>query len=298
MAGTNLLHRLGLHCRSANDSPSPLEAEMTRAYVTAGRVAELERSLSNRELAIVATLDRVRLATSEQLLRLHGGSGTRRSVIRGMQRTLTRLLSLRVVARLDRTVGGVRAGSSGHVYALDAAGQRIASGSGPAGGRRLRRPWTPGVVFVAHQLAVTELYVLLREAEGAGPFELLDFWAEPLCWRTFTGLGGARVVLKPDAFVRVGLGEVEDLYFLEVDRATHSLPAIERKSAIYRRYFQTGREQERWNVFPKVLFLVPTEARKEALVDTLGRQPAADWGLFQVAHQDDALDLIAREEAS
>lgn len=271
---------------------------MTRAYVTAGRVAELERSLSERELAIVATLDRVRLATGEHLLRLHGSSGTRRSAIRGMQRTLVRLLSLRVVARLDRTVGGVRAGSSGHVYALDAAGQRIASGCGPAGGRKLRRPWTPGAAFVAHQLAVTEVYVSLREAERAGTFDLLDFWAEPLCWRTFTGLGGARTVLKPDAFVRVGLAKIEDLYFLEVDRATQSLPAIERKAAAYRRYFQTGREQERWGVFPKVLFLVPTEARKEALVDTLGRQPAADWDLFQVAIQEQALDVLTPKETS
>lgn len=270
---------------------------MTRRYVTAGRVAELEGSLSDREMAIVATLDRVRIATGDHLLRLHGAGGSRRSVIRGMQRTLTRLVGLRVLSRLDRTVGGVRAGSSGHVYALDAAGQRIASGAGPAGGRRLRRPWTPGAAFVAHQLAVTDLYVRLRGERG-GSLDLLDFWAEPLCWRTFTGLGGARIVLKPDAFVRVGLGKVEDLYFLEVDRATHSMPAIERKATIYRRYFQTGREQERWGVFPKVLFLVPTDARKEALVDTLGRQPAADWDLFQVALQDYALDVLTHEEAS
>jgi len=269
---------------------------MNRARVTAGRVVALERSLSHRDLAIVATLDRVRLATGAQLLRLHGGDGPRRSVIRGMQRTLTRLIALRVLARLNRTVGGVRAGSSGHVYALDTAGQRIASGCGPAGGRRLRRPWTPGAAFVAHQLAVTELYVELREAEPTTRLDLLDFWAEPLCWRTFIGLGGARTVLKPDAFVRVGLGGVEDLYFVEVDRATQSLPAIGRKATVYRRYFQTGREQERWGVFPKVLFLVPSEARREALVDLLGRQPAADWDLFQVACQSDALELISHEE--
>jgi len=261
-----------------------------RAYVTSARVAQLEAHLSERDLAIVTTLDRVRLATGAQLQRLHFTDGTTASQLRRSEMALSRLVGRRVLARLDRRVGGVRSGSAGYVYALDAAGQRLASVCGPAGGRRLRRPWTPGAAFVDHALAVTELYVGLREAERAGSLELVAFDAEPLCWRTFTGLGGARVVLKPDAFVRIGLGEFEDCYFVEVDRATHSAPAIARKLTVYRRYFQTGREQARCGVFPKVLLLVPTEKRRAALVEVAAAQPATTWPLFQIARHDEALE--------
>ena len=118
---------------------------------------------------------------------------------------------------------------------------------------------------------------------------MLDFDAEPASWRTFTGLGGARTVLKPDAFVRLGLGEFEDAYFIEVDRATHSGPSVARKLAVYRRYWQTGREQNRWGgVFPEVLILVPSEARQAALVEVAAAQPAESWPLFHVARYDDA----------
>lgn len=242
-------------------------------YVTEARLAQLGRRLGERELAVVSTLDRVRLATTRQVQQLHFIGGSKRTNLRRTQAVLARLVALRVVARLDRVVGGVRAGSSGYVYSLDVAGQRLASACGPAGGRRLRKPWTPGGAFVGHQLAVTELYVQLREVERKRPLALLTFDAEPLAWRTFTGIGGARAVLKPDAFVRVGLGDYEDAYFVEVDRATQSTTAIARKLGAYRRYFATGREQERLGgVFPQVLFLVPSDQRREVLEDLLTRQ--------------------------
>jgi hypothetical protein len=271
---------------------------MSRAgYVTEARLVQLQRQLGKRDRAVVDTLDRVRLATARHIQRLHVGDGTQSANVRRTQALLARLAELRLVLRLDRQVGGVRAGSAGHVYALDVAGQRLASACGPAGGRRLRRPWTPGSAFVAHQLAVTELYVGLREAERSGALELLAFDAEPLCWRAFTGIGGARAMLKPDAFVRVGLGEYEDAYFVEVDRATQSGPAIARKLAVYRRYFATGREQERFRVFPQVLFLVPAEARRGVLAELLGRQTSEVRELAAVALFADAVAVLAGEDA-
>jgi hypothetical protein len=264
-----------------------------RARVTEAYVADLAQELTRREVALVHDLDRLRVASTKQLERLHFTADSPRSNTRQTQRTLARLTELRVVVRLGRRVGGVRAGSRGSVYALDVAGQRLASACGPAGGARIRRPWTPGRAFIAHQLAVTELYVRLIEATGQGQLDVLDFDSEPACWRAFTGLGGARTVLKPDAFVRVGLGEFEDAYFVEVDRATHSGPSVARKLTLYRRYWQTGREQSRWDgVFPKVLILVPSEARKTALVEVAGEQPAESWPLFQIAPYDDALAVF------
>lgn len=260
-----------------------------RARITEARVAQLQELLAPRDLAVVETLDNVRLAAATQLERLHFTDGTELANARQCRRALARLTSLRVLSRLHRPIGGVRAGSAGYVYTLDVAGQRLASASGPAGGIRIRRPWTPSTPFVRHTLAVTELYVRLREAESAEPLEVLDFWAEPLCWRRFTGIGGARVVLKPDAFVRLGVGQYEQASFVEVDRATQSGPTIARKLTVYRRYWQTGREQERFGVFPKVVFLVPSEARKEALVEVCAAQPSEAWPLFQVARFEGAL---------
>lgn len=256
---------------------------MKSCRITAGRVAELEQQLSPRERAVIDTLDRVRLATTAQLQRLHVTDGSRASNMRRTQATLTRLIEVRALARLNRRVGGVRSGSAGFVYALDVAGQRLASVCGPAGGRRTRRPWTPGAAFVAHAVAVTELYVQLRESERAGSWELLDFDAEPLCWRTFASIGGGRTVLKPDAYFRLAVGHFEDSYFLELDRATQSGPAIARKLRTYQRFHDTGHEQERRGVFPRVLFLVPSEARKTALVDLAANQPPESWPLFAVA---------------
>lgn len=263
-----------------------------RTRITEARVVRLQELLAPRDLALIETLDNVRLATAAQLERLHFSEGTPLANARQCRRSLARLTNLRVLSRLDRSIGGVRAGSTGYLYALDVAGQRLASASGPAGGIRVRRPWTPSTPFVRHALAVTDLYVRLREAERANSLELLDFWAEPLCWRRFTGIGGGRVMLKPDAFVRLGLGEYEHASFVEVDRATQSGPTIARKLAVYRRYWQTGREQDRFGVFPKVVILVPSEARKDALVDVCAAQPAEAWPLFQVAHYEDALAAL------
>jgi hypothetical protein len=154
------------------------------------------------------------------------------------------------------------------------------------------------VPFLAHHLAVSELYVLLTEAGRDGHLDVLDFDTEPACWRSFSGLGGGRTVLKPDAFVRLGLGAFEDAYFVEVDRATHSVPSVGRKLTLYRRYWQTGREQNRRDgVFPKVLVIVPSESRKAALVEAAGQQPPDSWPLFQVTRYDQALRVFTGESS-
>lgn len=235
------------------------------------KLAQIERRLSAADRLVIDVLDRLRVATTEQLYRLLVTSEP--VTLRRTQARLAKLRSLGVLARLERNVGGVRSGSTGQVYSLDTAGQRLASGSGPAGGRRLRRPWTPGLSFLRHQLAVSELFVRLREAERDDRLTILDFDAEPLCWRSFAGIGGARSMLKPDTFLRLGVGAYQDTYFIEVDQATQSLPAIARKLVVYRRFYATGRDQERYGAFPQVLFLVPTEDRHAALANLIARQP-------------------------
>lgn len=270
---------------------------MNRARAIAQRLATVEGQLGARDQLVIDTLDRVRLATTVQLHRLLL-VGPEPSTLRRTQALLARLVRLGVVTRLERRVGGVRSGSAGQVYALDALGQRLTpSGCGPAGGRRTRKPWTPSLLFVSHTLSAAELYVRLREAEHAGALSLLDFDAEPLSWRAFAGLGGARTILKPDAFVRGGLGEFEDRYFIEVDQATESLPALARKLTVYRRYYATGREQGRTGAFPAVLFLVPHEDRRAAVAALIAKQSAEVQRFAAVALASETPHLFIRGAA-
>lgn len=265
---------------------------MSRARVTNAYVERLAAELPERDLALVETLDRFRVATAAQLRRLHFTDGTEAANARQVWRRLRALRDHRVVTVLERRVGGGRGGSTQAVFALDVAGQKLASACGPAGGRRLRRPWTPGNQFLAHSVAVTELYVLLNERVRADGGEVLGFEAEPHCWRRFTGVGGATAWLKPDAFVRFGAGKYEHLSFVEVDRATASVPTVARKLGVYRRYWQTGRDQERFGAFGRVLLLAPNAARRDDLAEAVKRQPTDAQPLYRVALYEDAADLL------
>jgi hypothetical protein len=268
---------------------------MSRQRVTNAYVERLAVELPERDLALVETLDRFRVATASQLRRLHFTSGTEAANARQVWRRLRTLTGLGVVTVLERRVGGGRGGSTEAVFALDVAGQKLGAACGPAGGRRLRRPWTPGNQFLAHAVAVTELYVVLCERARPDGGEVLAFDAEPLCWRRFTGSGGAAVWLKPDAFARFGAGEYEHLSFVEVDRATASAPTVARKLDVYRRYWQTGREQERFGAFGRVLLLAPHDKRRAVLAEAVKRQPTDAQRLFRAGLHEDAADLLTGE---
>jgi len=258
------------------DSPIRSENELVkRDYIDSIRLSHLAGDLTDRELEILRTLERIRLASGRQLERLHFRPDTDRN----RRRVLQSLSDRRLIARLDRTVGGKRSGSAGYVYVLDIAGRRLLS---RLEGRTVRRPSTPGAPFVRHILAVSELYVQLIEAERRGETELLDFQAEPAAWRRYPGRGGGSALCKPDAYLRLGSGEYEDSWFVEVDRGTENTSTLTAKLDTYRAYWSSGQEQARRGVFPRVLWLVPHDRRHQVVVDTCGRQPADSWTLHLV----------------
>jgi hypothetical protein len=261
---------------------------MRGRYVTERVLANVERRLSGRDRAIVDTLDSLRVATTRQLRTLHFTDLTQASSARQAPKALARLARLGLLTSLPRQVGGTRAGSASTIWALDRSGQRLASAAGPAGGIRPRRPWVPSLPFVAHRLAVSQLFVDLTVATRAGGGELLGFEAEPLSWRRYAAPHGGWSYVKPDATVRLAVGEYERGYFIEVDRATEARLTIVRKCTAYRRYWETGRAQDRYGYFPQVAFVVPTDARKELVVDVLAQQPEEAWPLFRVVLADEA----------
>jgi hypothetical protein len=142
-------------------------------------------------------------------------------------------------------------------------------------------------------LSVAELHTQLAEGDRAGRFELLELTAEPSCWRNFDGVGGQRSTLKPDSYVRLGLGAFEYSYFLEVDRGTEGSRALERQLQLYVAYHASGIEQTERQVFPRVLWLTPNDRRTAAIIDSTARLPAEHWELFQVVRFSDGVAIMA-----
>jgi hypothetical protein len=205
---------------------------------------------------------------------------------------LTGLVQRRVIARLGRSIGGQRAGSEGWTYAPDVAGKRLLNPDQ----RRQWQPWTPDSHHLRHALAVSELYVQLKELERLGTIELERFDTEPTCWRFFHGPGGAPLVLKPDAFVATATADYLDSWFIEIDRSTEPMTVIAAKVKTYCRYWQSGREQMTEGVFPTVLFAVPDTTRRTQLLDTLSQLPPEHSQLFQVATADTVVRAMATGE--
>lgn len=252
-----------------NGSLTP-NTSFTRAMrpATAAYVATLPARLSDRDRTVLRDLGRVRVLTGRQLERLHFYDLAAPNQDRARRRVLNRLISLSVITTLDRSIGGVRAGSAGLVYTLDAAGQKLLRLLNGEGQEPVRRPWTPGTLFLKHTLAVSELYVRLREAERTDLLELVTFRTEPACWQRTASLG----TLKPDGYVLIATGDIEDAWWLEVDRGTESPGTLRRKLNLYLLAAQggvTGPDE----VLPRVLVTVPSERRLNivrSITDSLG----------------------------
>ncbi len=262
--------------------------------VSVPRLVAVADAMPLRERRIVETVARLSLVNGGQLVDLLFYSfSSSSSQTRIARRILARLVEQRVLDRLERRQGGTGGGSSSWVYALGPAGRRMLAYWAGEGLPRSRSSYEPGVAWTAHTLAVTDLYVRLRAAERAGRVELLAFDAEPGCWRRYTRLGGAAGMLKPDAYIRLGIGtEWEDSFFAEVDLGTEHRGQLTRQHHAYGEYFRSGVEQTNTGVFPSVLWLVPDARRVALLQDIQRRLPEQTRRLFTVISSAQALDVL------
>jgi hypothetical protein len=267
---------------------------MTRRNVTAGILAELESALTGRDVEVLKHVSSLRFVSGNQLTRLcFADLGDAATCARACRRALLRLMRVGVVVRLARPIGGARAGSAGFVYRLGPAGLRLAVRRRLQPERRWRRSFEPGLLFLRHALAVAELHTVLVESDRSRSIELLELSAEPSCWRRYDGLGGQRLTLKPDSYARLGAGDYEDSYFIEVDRGTEGSRAIERQLDQYVAYFASCLEQAEFGVFPKVLWLAPDTRRTAVIASSLFGLPHGTRELFAVARVDKALDAMS-----
>lgn len=284
-SGGSYLARRGLS-RNSQGNLSSWSSPTTRSagYVGAARVDYLREALSEREWAVVRDVARLRLATGTQLERLRFAdlADTSRPVVR--RRVLGRLVEARVLATLERRIGGVRAGSSGLIYALNAAGKRLMAIEG-----RPARPGIPGERHVRHVLAIGQLYVDLVELDRAGQFVLEQFAAEPASWWS-DGQGGR---LKPDAYVLVASDEHRDHWWVEVDLATEHLPTLKRKLMTYLDFYNRG-QLGPGGIMSWVLVTVPDAKRCSDVVRMIHQLPPQAAELFTVAIHNDAADAIMR----
>lgn len=247
------------------------------------RLAAVAQRLSERDRAIIKDVVRLHFVTAGQLARLHFATIPRAVTrVRRVQRTLQRLVDHGLLVRCERRVGGVRAGSASFTYGPGAEGIRLASYLEGRGIPRARTVHEPGMSFVDHSVACGELYVRLVEAERSGSAELVEHQAEPDCWRSFLGPIGARLSLRPDAFVALGVGELEQRSFVEIDRGTEGSSALRRKLSGYLDYWRSGAEQQAHEVFPRVVWQVGSDKRAELLQALIDELPASAQPLFAV----------------
>lgn len=258
--------------------------------------AALLAGLTDRDLAILESLEQYRILSSSLLRRLHFEQ-THANVSaagRSTNRTMNRLERHGLVARLGQRVGGVRAGSSSLLWQLDGRGENLLRAR--SGRKQRRRFIEPSGVFVEHTLAIAEVATRLVEADRDELLELLLVQSEPSCWRHFLTRTGVTEWLKPDLYVVTAHGDFEDHAFIEVDLGTEHRPVLVRKAKAFQRYRSTGRHQEEHGVFPAVLWIAPDAARQQAIQAALRSDSALDPTLFRVLTMPDIPEAFGGSE--
>ena len=198
----------------------------TPSYISAKALDKLRERLSERDLQIIRQVGELRLMSARQIQAIHFPDAeheNRLAATRARQRVIERLGRERLLTPLERGIGGVRAGSAGLVLALGPIGRRVLSSGGPR-----QRAYEPTLRFVDHTIAISQLVVDATIASRDGLMDILELQPEPRCWRHLAGFGGRRL-LRPDAYLALGVGGYELRWFVEMDRATESLPVVLRQ---------------------------------------------------------------------
>jgi hypothetical protein len=258
--------------------------------ISATRLETISSRLAEADWQVLNFVSECRLATGKQLVRRFWQTSDRNTTAaRTGRRMLKRLADWRILDPLPtRAVGGLHGGSDTLIYGVGVAGVKLLARRGLI----QKRLGTPGERHIKHTLACTELVVALFESDRESELECIEAQSEPACWRAFIGAGGARVMLKPDLFVRVGAGSVtEDRWLIECDLSTESSATIRAKALRHLAYYRSASEP----VHPRVLWAVPDARRAEQISDVLTRLPQEAERLFRVCLLDEVVSFLAAE---
>ena len=159
--------------------------------------------LTNLETNLLEFLDKARYATSRQLASLFFSSSSNPATqLRRANFTLMKLTNQGLLHRLNRRIGGVRAGSGSFVYGITLKGLKLLKQTNEAVILRYQNIYEPSLGHLEHTLAVTQLYleaVQLDRHHSEICLERFDF--EPKSWRGYSTIAGTGSTLKPDAYL-------------------------------------------------------------------------------------------------
>ena len=244
-----------------------------------------------RLLALVATH---RFATTTQLARLTAPEyASPGSALRQTQRHLASLAQQRLLTSLERRVGGWQGGSAVTVWAATTRGHRlVAADEGEEEVPRRQRPREVSTTFLDHLLAITEVRTSIEEAVRQEADTEATVALEPDCWRTALSPSGQVQVLRPDLAVTITSPAYEDRYLVEVDRATENPGRVIATCWRYQEHQATSVQASDGDVFPLVVWLVPTDRRRHRLERAIAHSTGLLRDLFRVIRLDQLPTLI------
>ena len=245
-------------------------------------------------------IEQHRFLSTPQLTRLYfAGRHTPDSAPVAAGRVTRWLKRHRLIDRLERRIGGMRAGSSGMVWFLTERGHRLLH---PDAQRR-SRPHEPSTTFLTHTLAIGDVHVHLVDAARAGQLELVTLVTEPQAWRRFLTPAGVVQPLKPDLYAELAIppGD-EDLLsvFIEVDLGSEHLPTLLRKCRTYADYARSG-HAERDGGMPLVIWQMSArtpgiaQRRRQHLADGIAKDPRLDARMFRITTPESLITTLCAE---
>lgn len=186
-------------------------------------------------------------------------------------RSLSRLVERRMLARIERRlVGGSRGGSGQYVYILGLEGHKMFRS-----GR-----YIPTRVHHPHTMSVANCFVMMRRLEREGRLTISGYLTEPDCHVTIHGHE-----LKPDLYVvlqRPG-GTQTTRFALEIDQGSQGKKQILGKLTRYWKAYQAAKGDEKlWPQEMRVIFVAVHEGRAAELKFYMEDLEPAELGLFRV----------------
>ena len=244
-----------------------------------------------RLLALVAAH---RFATTTQLARLTALEyASPASALRQTQRHLASLAQQRLLTSLERRVGGWQGGSAVTIWAATTRGhRRLAADEGDEEVPRRQRPREVSTTFLDHLLAITEVRTSIEEAVRQQTDTEATVALEPDCWRTALSPSGQVQVLRPDLAVTITSPAYEDRYLIEVDRATENPGRVIATCWRYQEHQATSAQASDGDVFPLVVWLVPSDRRRHRLERAIAHSTGLLRELFRVIRLDQLPTLI------
>lgn len=297
---------------------------------TATTLAALRERLTPRDMQIISFIEQAHCAFTHQLTRLFFTSAsTEQAASKACRRNMQKLLEYKLVNKLDRKIGGYRAGSNANIWYLTDAGYKLLDLEDPDTPLKRRRFLEPSAITLRHRLTSVECYIQMVElerkvqlggkvqpggeaqlekvqsagkaqAEEAGDDDIISSTTsfnirkvefEPKSWKQYL-YDNKNKYLRPDLFMSIEKDGYEYLYFIEIDLASESMTDIIRQCESYHDCYNSRAMQNEYDIFPIVLWIVPDEKRKERFVKVLKEQYERTNHLFTIITAEELQDFM------